>query len=100
MASLASGPRSRCPARRWLTLDDHLVLGLRRVIDRVGRLIRGFETPYRMELLATVHWVASHEGARSPAEARELVQHWNERKKARYQGRHIENAWQRLESEG
>lgn len=69
-------------------------------LDRVGRLIRGYETPYSMELLATVHWVASHEGARSPTEARELVQRWNERKKARYQERHIEKAWQRLESEG
>jgi hypothetical protein len=28
------------------------------------------------------------------------VQSWNERKKARYQERHIEKAWQRLESEG
>ena len=69
-------------------------------LERVGRLIRGYETPYSMELLATVHWVASHEGARSPIEARELVQRWNERKKARYQERHIEKAWQRLESEG
>jgi O-acetyl-ADP-ribose deacetylase (regulator of RNase III) len=69
-------------------------------LERVGRLIRGYETPYSMELLATVHWVASHEGARAPAEARDRVQSWNERKKARYQERHIEKAWQRLESEG
>jgi len=27
-------------------------------IDRVARLIYGFETPYGMELLATVHWLA------------------------------------------
>jgi len=69
-------------------------------LERVGRLIRGYETPYSMELLATVHWVASHEGARTPAEARARVQSWNERKKARYRERHIEKAWQRLESEG
>jgi O-acetyl-ADP-ribose deacetylase (regulator of RNase III) len=69
-------------------------------LERVGRLIRGYETPYSMELLATVHWVASHEGARTPAEARDRVQSWNERKKARYRERHIEKAWQRLESEG
>lgn len=69
-------------------------------LERVARLIRGYETPYSMELLATVHWVASHEGARTPAEAQDRVQSWNERKKARYQERHIEKAWQRLESEG
>jgi len=79
-------------------LGDHADARAR--LERVGRLIRGYETPYSMELLATVHWVASHEGARSPAEARALVQHWNERKKARYQERHIEKAWQRLETEG
>jgi len=27
-------------------------------LDRVGRLIEGFESPYGMELLATVHWLA------------------------------------------
>jgi hypothetical protein len=69
-------------------------------LERIERLIRGYETPYSMELLATVPWVASHEGARSPTEARDLVQRWNERKKARYQEKNIEKAWQRLESEG
>ena len=30
-------------------------------IDRVTNLIDGYETPYGMELLATVHWVAKYE---------------------------------------
>lgn len=29
--------------------------------DRVGRLVDGFETPFGLELLATVHWVATRE---------------------------------------
>ena len=33
--------------------------------DRVAKLIHGFETPYGMELLATVHWVCAREGAES-----------------------------------
>ena len=33
-----------------------------RRLDRVGRLIEGFETPYGMELLATVHWLAHRGG--------------------------------------
>ncbi len=69
-------------------------------LERVGRLIRGYETPYSMELLATVHWVATQEGAHSAVEAIEHVQRWNERKKDRYQPRHVEKAWQRLASEG
>ncbi|HEX3048468.1 MAG TPA: hypothetical protein VHY08_27210 [Bacillota bacterium] len=30
-------------------------------MERVKQLIEGFETPYGMELLATVHWLATHE---------------------------------------
>ena len=36
---------------------------------RVVELIDGFETPYGMELLATVHWVARHESALGADEA-------------------------------
>ena len=31
--------------------------------DRVGELVEGFETPFGLELLATVHWVATREKA-------------------------------------
>ena len=37
--------------------------------DRVVKLIHGFETPFGMELLATVHRVSAGEGARSEVEA-------------------------------
>jgi O-acetyl-ADP-ribose deacetylase (regulator of RNase III) len=37
--------------------------------ERVSKLIAGFETPFGMELLATVHWVARCEGAASVDEA-------------------------------
>ncbi len=49
--------------------------------DRVTRLIQGFETPYGMELLATVHWVAKHEGAAEIDEVVTGVYAWNSRKK-------------------
>jgi O-acetyl-ADP-ribose deacetylase (regulator of RNase III) len=49
--------------------------------DRVAKLIHGFETPYGMELLATVHWVCTREGAKSGGEAIALTYAWNERKK-------------------
>ncbi|MGJ5815639.1 type II toxin-antitoxin system antitoxin DNA ADP-ribosyl glycohydrolase DarG [Paludibaculum fermentans] len=49
--------------------------------ERVVKLIHGFETPYGLELLATVHWVCQQEGARSEDEAVEGVHGWNERKK-------------------
>jgi O-acetyl-ADP-ribose deacetylase (regulator of RNase III) len=50
--------------------------------DRVAQLIHGFETPFGMELLATVHWVCIREGAASGEEAVKCTYAWNERKKA------------------
>jgi O-acetyl-ADP-ribose deacetylase (regulator of RNase III) len=49
--------------------------------DRVAQLIHGFETPFGMELLATVHWVCSREGAKSVEEAIQTTHAWNDRKK-------------------
>ena len=72
-------------------LDDYPDTASR--LRRVSDLISGFETPYGMELLATVHWVASREGARNPADAVRYVHAWNERKKELFPPRHIELAW-------
>jgi O-acetyl-ADP-ribose deacetylase (regulator of RNase III) len=49
--------------------------------DRVADLIKGFETPFGMELLATVHWVAAKEGAATSDEAMRKVYEWNSRKR-------------------
>lgn len=49
--------------------------------DRVASLIHGFETPFGMELLATVHWVCTREGAKSEDEAIQKTYAWSDRKK-------------------
>ncbi len=49
--------------------------------DIVSNLVEGFETPFGLELLATVHWVATREGATSANEAIAQTYAWNERKK-------------------
>jgi len=48
--------------------------------ERVSELISGFETPFGMELLATVHWVAAHEGASTLDELTQGVYSWGRRK--------------------
>jgi O-acetyl-ADP-ribose deacetylase (regulator of RNase III) len=48
--------------------------------ERVSELVEGFETPFGMELLASVHWVAAN-GARDPADGVRALHAWNERKK-------------------
>ena len=67
--------------------------------DRVGKLVEGFETPFGLELLATVHWVASRENATSPEDAVAKVYSWNDRKK-RFSPRQIGIAFETLRAKG
>ena len=75
-------------------LESHLDTKAR--FEMVAELIAGFETPYGMELLATVHWIADHEGAKDAAEAVESVHRWSDRKKNLFPCSHIELAWKVL----
>ncbi len=71
-------------------LESHPITRAR--FDRVAELVQGFETPFGMELLATVHWVAAHEGATTADEARDAVYAWNARKRA-FDPRQVQLAW-------
>lgn len=48
--------------------------------DRVADLVEGFETPFGLELLSTVHWVVTREEAITTAETAAAVHRWGERK--------------------
>ena len=66
-------------------------------LARLQTLIDGFQSPYGMELLATVHWVAEHEaGVSSPEAALRAIGEWNLRKKRIMQAAHVQAAWDRL----
>ena len=65
-------------------------------LARVVRLIEGFESPYGMELLASVHWVAANEDVASLDEAVARIHAWSERKRRQMPREHIEIAWKRL----
>ncbi len=67
--------------------------------DRVGELVEGFETPFGLELLATVHWVANRENATTADDVVAKVYAWNDRKK-RFSPRQIGIAFQTLRSKG
>lgn len=70
-------------------------------VARVGRLIEGYQSSYGMELLASVHWVATRErGVDSVDDAVVAVHEWNDRKRQLMKPEHIAAAWQRLASEG
>lgn len=70
-------------------------------LQRVAHLIVGFESPYGMELLSTIHWIAQE--SPRPLSVGELSNHiasWSERKARLFQPRHIAIAAQHLRSEG
>jgi O-acetyl-ADP-ribose deacetylase (regulator of RNase III) len=60
-------------------LKDHAATRAR--FDRVAELVEGFETPFGLELLSTVHWVATREGATSADRAIANTYAWNDRKR-------------------
>lgn len=68
-------------------------------LERVLRLIRGFESPSSLELLATTHWVITQEGANTLNEVVQKVYAWNTRKR-QFAKQDIEIAIKRLKSEG
>jgi len=69
--------------------------------ERISSLIDGFQSPYGMELLATVHWVATNDiSVDSAASATNAVHAWNPRKKQLMSPQHVNIAWSRLESQG
>lgn len=72
---------------------------MRASFDRVGMLVEGFETPFGLELLATVHWVASRENATNAEDAVAKVYAWNDRKK-RFSPRQIGIAFETLRAKG
>ncbi|OPY80307.1 MAG: RNase III inhibitor [Syntrophorhabdus sp. PtaU1.Bin058] len=50
-------------------------------LERVSRLVEGFESPFGLELLSTIHWIISTETVRSLDDVVASVYAWNDRKK-------------------
>lgn len=73
--------------------------GTRIRFDQVTRLVEGFESPYGLELLSTVHWVIKHEGAERPDEVADRVHAWNARK-LQFTPRQLAIAEERLKTQG
>lgn len=72
---------------------------MNRRLSRVSELVAGFETPFGLELLSTVHWVVAEEGAGTADEIIAKVHAWGDRKK-RFTPRQIEIAHDALRSHG
>lgn len=68
-------------------------------IERVDGLIEGFETPYGLELLASVHWLVKYEGNENEDELLGALRAWNPRK-GRFTNRQVRIAYDRLLEQG
>ena len=78
-------------------LDDHPKTRSR--FDQVVDLVQGFETPFGLELLSSIHWVAKREGASTADDAIRRMYAWNERKR-RFTSDQIRLAWDVLREKG
>ena len=88
-------PGAITDAQAFLKEDREAIARLERVAD----LVEGFETPFGLELLTTVHWLAAREGVNDPDEIVSQVYAWNERKR-RFSPRQIRLAVDVLRSKG
>ena len=69
-------------------------------LAKVSDLVDGFESPFGLELLATVHWIANEQA--QPPDPKKITRHayaWNERKK-RFSARQIDLAFNVLSEKG
>jgi O-acetyl-ADP-ribose deacetylase (regulator of RNase III) len=71
-------------------------------MERVAALIEGYEDPYGLELLSSVHWIMLHDAdAREDVDkAVDGVRNWNDRKRRLLKPEHLRLAWQRLHHQG
>ncbi len=88
-------PRADKAAVEFLATEIETTRRLARVAD----LIRGFETPFGIELLATVHWLTLYEGVTTAEEAVKHVYAWNDHKRM-FQESQIRLAFKVLSEQG
>ena len=76
-------------------------------MERVTRLIEGYESTYGLELLATVHWASRREDNGSLRaepltldQAEQVVGSWNRRKERLFTPQHVAKAFARLREQG
>jgi O-acetyl-ADP-ribose deacetylase (regulator of RNase III)/uncharacterized protein YwgA len=90
-------PEAAAEAQAFLLGDQEAQARL----DRVHRLIKGFENPAGMELLTTILWV-NEEDPRAASDVRVAiagVQEWSPRKRQKFSEQQIKSAWEQLRAE-
>lgn len=68
-------------------------------MERVAKLVEGFESPFGLELLSTVHWILAHEDPASDGDLIARTYAWAERKR-RFSPKQIQLAAKVLREKG
>jgi hypothetical protein len=68
-------------------------------IERLSKLIQGYESPYGLELLSSVHWLAHHEGHHPVEKIIAEMLSWSERKRNSFSEAAIRVAYDRLQED-
>lgn len=81
----------------WAFLRSHNETRTR--FDRIGKLVEGYESPFGMELLSTVHWVCTHNPVKELDDVVCKVYAWGDRKR-QFTRRQIGLAFESLVEQG
>lgn len=83
------------------TADEYLAtngLDVDGIVNRLARLIEGYEGPYGMELLSSVHWLVTNEEHRSADAVIKALQNWNDHKSS-FDPASVKMAFSRLQED-
>lgn len=89
-------PGSAAEAEQFLESDE----ATRERVAKAASIVMGFETPYGLELLTTVHWAAAELGSTDLDSVVDYVAAWTSRKSDLFTPTHIEKALARLAHAG
>lgn len=84
-------------ADEFLKSKDVEIFG---AIQRLSLLIEGYESPYGMELLASVHFLSVNEGISTQPEMSRALEAWNDHKRESYPEPVVTAALARLKEDG
>ena len=85
-----TGSKDMLMRARYFATAAHAAVGHKRKYTGEDYIVHPIEV---MELLATVHWVVSKDGASNLKDTIAAVQSWSDRKRDLFSVKHIELAW-------
>lgn len=83
--------------------DEHLRkegVDVAELVSKLSLLIDGYESPYGMELLSSVHFLSTSEGIRTQPEMSEALEAWNDHKRESFPKAAVTAALNRLKDDG